>query len=688
MNKPSQDFRFDKTHYQRPTQKWVCGWASEGRSCRIGPDRKGGCQAAYTCFPVRAEDRWMCARSPNEGGACEDGPGSDGTCCLAIPPCQPVRSIRARRNLVAALVTAITLSLLLIFLAEPRLNIPTHSFTSPGPLAAPHSSVTDCASCHMAAQKQTIGALLTTDTRIADSKQCQSCHSNDAGLMPHGLPSSELAPVTDRMKALKSGARLTSQAAVAAGFMVHPNKQGELACVSCHLEHQGVNVRLTNMPVQGCQSCHVNQFASFTEGHPEFTSNASRVVEHLPFNHVHHEKEYFATKGITFACLNCHVTGPDGRNTLTQSFEKTCAGCHLDQIQRGTGVAVFRLPGIDFDTLLDHDIDIGEWPADANLDMEEDLTPFMTLLLSADARVARDLRALAKADLHLYDLEKADKAQIAAAGRVIWAVKDLYADLINQGQAKLAARLTKVIGSALNQRDLLAVTGQGLGEPEWLAPVKQPQWLTRLQRAQQSWLPSLLTEIPLYKNGQPPKLKELKLKFKDQGDFDRENPRGGWYTVDRAYTIYYRPGGHLDPFIQTWIDKSGATAGMEAGDLFNTLTSTSAEAPGQCMKCHRLAGGEGMKARQVVWSEEQSPFRMEKVSLFAHASHVKLKDCQTCHALDAERNFKPMVKATCGECHNSKIAGDSCFTCHTYHIGAWTMAANPSSPHASVSGTP
>ena len=630
----------------------------------------------------------MCARSPNEGGPCEDGPGSDGTCCLAIPPCQPVRSIRARRNRVAALVAAFTLSLLLIFLAEPRLNIPTHSFTSPGPLAAPHSSVTDCASCHMAAQKQTIGALLTTDTRIADSKQCQSCHNNVDGLMPHGLPSSDLAPVTERMKAMQAQALPVSVAAVAQPFFVHPNKQGELACVSCHLEHQGKTARLTEMPVQSCQSCHVNQFTSFTNGHPEFSSNASRRVEHLPFNHVQHEKEYFATKGITFACLNCHVTGPDGRNTLTQSFEKTCAGCHVEQIKRGTGVAVFRLPGVDFDTLLDNDIAIGEWPADANLDLEEDLTPFMTLLMSADARVARDLRLLAQADIHLYDLEKANKAQIAAAGRIIWAVKELYADLIDQGQAKLATRLNKVMGSALNQRDLLALTGQGTGEPEWLAPVLQPQWLIRLQRAQQNWLPALPTEIPLYKKGQPPKLKELKLKFKDQGDYERENPRGGWYSVDRAYTIYYRPGGHLDPFVQTWIDRTGGTTGSEAGDVFNTLTATSADAPGQCMKCHRLAGGEGAKALQVVWSEAQSPFRMQKVTLFAHASHVKLKDCQTCHPLDAERGFKPMVKATCAECHNSKIAGDSCFTCHTYHIGTWTLASSPSPTPAPVSRMP
>ena len=84
--------------YERPDRKWLCGWAAEGRPCWLGPDPKGRCAVTHECHPVRQGDRWQCTRSPVFGGACDDGPLSDGSCCRPIPRCQPVRSLRAQRG--------------------------------------------------------------------------------------------------------------------------------------------------------------------------------------------------------------------------------------------------------------------------------------------------------------------------------------------------------------------------------------------------------------------------------------------------------------------------------------------------------------------------------------------------------------------------------------------------------------
>ena len=36
-----EDYENEKEQYQRPDQQWVCGWASVGKECHIGPDPNG-----------------------------------------------------------------------------------------------------------------------------------------------------------------------------------------------------------------------------------------------------------------------------------------------------------------------------------------------------------------------------------------------------------------------------------------------------------------------------------------------------------------------------------------------------------------------------------------------------------------------------------------------------------------------
>jgi hypothetical protein len=75
----------------------------------------------------------------------------------------------------------------------------------------------------------------------------------------------------------------------------------------------------------------------------------------------------------------------------------------------------------------------------------------------------------------------------------------------------------------------------------------------------------------------------------------------------------------------------------------------------------------------------------------------QLADCTTCHALDSQANttasyadhdphhfaseFQPMSKQKCAECHTATAAGDSCQSCHRYHVdGIEDWRTPPSSP--------
>jgi hypothetical protein len=61
-----------------------------------------------------------------------------------------------------------------------------------------------------------------------------------------------------------------------------------------------------------------------------------------------------------------------------------------------------------------------------------------------------------------------------------------------------------------------------------------------------------------------------------------------------------------------------------------------------------------------------------------------LRDCSFCHAIDSQaesaaayadwnpssfvRDFQPMAKAQCAQCHNAQAANESCTQCHNYHV--------------------
>ena len=88
-----------------------------------------------------------------------------------------------------------------------------------------------------------------------------------------------------------------------------------------------------------------------------------------------------------------------------------------------------------------------------------------------------------------------------------------------------------------------------------------------------------------------------------ESDVDPESwaEYGGWYRQD--YAIFYRPTGHKDKFIYSWLFLTGPQAPKgdtsPAAAVFDFLTSKDAQ--GSCTKCHSVDDIRG-KGRVVNFS--------------------------------------------------------------------------------------
>ena len=692
---PLQDYGFRKSQYERPTQNWVCGWASEGWACRDGPDEKGRCRATFECFPLQKGERWFCSRPETHGGKCEDGPLPDGKCSKPIPKCQPVPSLRARRGKVTLWISALTLGLLLLVLPSPQ----GPAFISPGDLTLEHrTSAQNCATCHTAGHGGSVNwlsAMFASGTGPEESKLCLTCHQlGEHALQAHGRSSQELAAITERFKQMASPTQMPLPLVLSAWVPgMGQTERGQLACATCHREHRGSDFNLADMGNQQCQICHTIKFSSLANGHPQLSDYPYERRTRIVFDHSSHIGKHFLgelKENAPTTCTACHMPDHAGRNMLVGKFGGTCASCHAEQIEGAgragaKGIAFLRLPGLDLDVLREREVSIGEWPADYNV--EEGLTPFMEILLAGESELADDLAIVADLD-DLTDLSDSSDEEIAAVARSIWAVKALFYDLITGGQEALVLRLREAMGPQLKIRDLAGLTGH--------LPVEV------VRAAQQEWLPNLMAEVPRHRSGKSV-VRSKKPSAESDLDMDQKRERlvltGGWYRQDSDFAILYRPTGHADSFIRAWLDLSVLRRTTNLGSaqaVFEELTDP--KAPGLCMKCHSV-DAQADEGLQVNWLTSRPMPNEHKVTRFAHTVHLSLLDdkgCLTCHMLDPEAevmegfgdtdpltftsSFKPMSKATCTTCHTPEAAGDSCLLCHNYHVGDIA----PALPRASI----
>lgn len=173
-----------------------------------------------------------------------------------------------------------------------------------------------------------------------------------------------------------------------------------------------------------------------------------------------------------------------------------------------------------------------------------------------------------------------------------------------------------------------------------------------------------------------------------ESDVDPENwaEYGGWYRQD--YAIFYRPTGHKDKFIYSWLVLAGPKAPKgdkrPAAAVFNFLTSKDAQ--GSCTKCHSVDDIQG-RGRLVNFSPPKSATKQGRFTNFVHEPHfgvLESRGCLTCHNIEKGRpylksyeqgnpknfvsNFGEVKKELCQTCHTSSAARQDCLLCHKYHV--------------------
>ena len=526
---------------------------------------------------------------------------------------------------------------------------------APGKLSVHHAQLVTrggdssnrCASCHAAGNQSAFEWLShATDPKLStptQSELCLECHKKDippaTALLAHNFDPQFLTATHE----VDLGAR-------------HVDPSGSFACATCHQEHHGASHDLKAMSDSACQACHRQEFHSFATDHPDFKTWPEKRRTRIAFDHSSHQAKHFPAEKQEFACATCHQQSESGFQE-TLGYEATCAKCHDSDIQTSweAGVPFVNLPMVDVEALAEAGHDVKPWPEATTGDFDGALPLVTKFLLLSDADAAQGIEILGT-DFDFYDVDPDDPEQLAAAAKVILAVKQMTTDIAAKGHSAIAERLEKILSRKLTAEELAAAVAHLSAED--------------MSALAESWL----AESPAEASGQP----GAKEKFAG----------GGWVRDDQTFALRYRPTGHADPWLTAWITYlAESTSGPQKKNAESLLTQImKPTAPGMCGSCHsvdRLADG----SLAVNWIAKQSTTK-QSFTVFSHAPHVlqtQLSDCSTCHRLEKEAavmtsytaqdprtfaaGFHQFTKQDCATCHKDGAAGDSCTQCHRYHIG-------------------
>ena len=165
---------------------------------------------------------------------------------------------------------------------------------------------------------------------------------------------------------------------------------------------------------------------------------------------------------------------------------------------------------------------------------------------------------------------------------------------------------------------------------------------------------------------------------------------GGWYRQD--YAIFYRPTGHKDKFITSWLLLTGPQAPKgdkaPAAAVFDALTDKDAQ--GSCTKCHSVDDIRG-RGRAINFAPPSIKSKQGRFTNFVHEPHfgvLENRGCLTCHNLEKGRpylksyeqgnplnfvsSFGAVKKELCQTCHTGSMARQDCLLCHKYHVNGVT----------------
>lgn len=677
-----QRFDYKSSEYHRPNQPWTCGRASIGKPCLIGPGGDGQCRARAECEPKKKGDTWVCTRPDSGGGKCADGPLPDGSCCRPIPKCAPRPSVRTQRGMAVRWAIAAIVGLLLVA-GGSGFGV---AFFNPGPLSSQHAELEECETCHSAFSGGPIAWVSKTfddQTEAHDVANCVSCHAQKDGLA-HNQSAERLAALTEAKPTVSAGGQnggLALAVASAFGMSVRTSETGQVACRSCHQEHQGLQAEITAMSDSQCQGCHAVVFAGFDSTHPFGDYPYTRRTR-IQFDHVSHINKYFAdpnnAEKAPRTCRNCHEPDDQGKLMEIGGFEQNCASCHGAFIA-DKPIEFIALPGIDILSLQDLEIGAGEWPEYADA---EELSDFLRILLSGDEEFTEAWAFIADEGTDLLDLSEATEEELAAAETIVWSIKRLLHRTLTEGHDFLSETMTKATGTELTPRQVQQLFAA------------MPMEL--VVEAQSRWFPNLFDEMAARDEDEkvevPDELPEEFEGSEDALEAADWAQSGGWYI--EGYTINYRLKGHGDDFMRVWLDHTAKSGG--SSDVMATLTEGFAtpKGPGGCVGCHSIDTSGDTAAASINWHGHKATPNEVVFTEFVHEKHFSLigdKGCATCHTFNQEAaysasfedwdpttyasNFAPLDSAICADCHNETKVRSKCSDCHNYHVGIFAPAA-------------
>lgn len=677
-----QRFDYRSSQYHRPNQQWVCGREAVGNPCRLGPGNGGDCRTVAECEPIKKGDRWACTRPDTAGGKCADGPMPDGSCCNTVPKCAPQPSVRNQRGQLVRWAVAAVFGILLIAGGGAFGS----TFFSPGPVSSGHSEIENCGSCHSAfsgGPVAWVNHMFDDTTEAKDVANCVSCHAMKDG-PAHNQTPERLAALTAEAEAkpvLPSSKPLPMIVASAFDVSVRESEHGQVACRSCHEEHQGLTADISKVNDNQCQTCHTAVLPSFADTHP-FGDYPYPRRTRLQFDHVGHIEKYFQDPSnvdkAPETCRSCHEPDDQGKLMVIGGFEENCASCHGAFIA-DKPVELIALPGVDVLTLQYLEAESGEWPEYADA---EELTPFLQILLSTDEDFTDAWTFVLDEGMDLLDLEDASDEELAAAQTVMWSIKGLFYDVLTEGPSLIQERL-----EAASDREL---TADELRELVAAIP------LETLYAAQTQWFPNLFEEVEAHRDGDAVVIpEELPEEYEPAGDMVESSDwvsSGGWFI--EGYSLNYRLTGHGDRFVRAWtiLAANAAEASDSMGELADAVISV--KAPGGCVSCHSIDHSDETGDSVINWKTYKADPHARPFTEFVHSKHFSLigdKGCATCHTLDSTAdykssfagndpqnyvsNFAPLERATCANCHNPSKVISLCTDCHNYHVGTFPPAA-------------
>jgi len=501
-----------------------------------------------------------------------------------------------------------------------------------------------CSACHSAADQSTaeiINCLFGSTGGIEESHRCLECHSNlgEFALHPHSLPPESLRHATEQLLNNATDTPHTAQQ-VLARMLTAPSRtsSGELACASCHREHQGAEFDLTAMTNAQCQSCHTATFHSLSDGHPEFPE---RPRADLHFDHVTHLNLHFRNFERTMPdgtprmrCQNCHTPDSSGAMMNLQSFDVMCASCHEPQIRDFDAEPPARL----------HEFVFLDWAA-INMDASQG-PAFMELLLAADQLRSADIDQLADNLLHDGEETIRRRLHMLTDTRTESTMIESCITALERAHFFDAVEMqTEIEPLELGKDDALYGSWR-IADGGNLLIYDCNQHADDVIRA---WI-----DLAADNARQFPDSPETG----NSGTFDRLlRELGAPESTGRCLKCHTLEPKETDGFRVNWKSSQGTDSGRSFTRFSHkphlTLLSSQQEirtpaAEQRCESCHAL---------------DHDSFGLVN-SAFTLEDGMPRPEGTECAAV----GMKSTTRVSCARCHTPELAGDNCLQCHQYHI--------------------